>query len=1031
MIALYHTFSDPEELGKLDRTNITGKKDIMIIPLDADSRRLVPHPLEASTIKKFKITTIWGMLAYRLGEYDKLKHLDGADKPVPDTDTLKDLVRGKRAIILIDEIAKYAFNMQRSSQTADYGEKVITFIENLAKAVEDTESVLVISLQADYRKGIETTEPIRITDFTPDYQYKEQVDRIIAALRRVSPMIVTPVSYYDYAAVLRKKIFRLIPESTAREVQDELQETYRESPDIFGSENKWHYTTSTRTFSIKDTYPFHPKYLELLFELVTRNRDLQKTRDAINITRKVIRSVVRDEKDPLIIMPFHLNLKNNDIRNNIITENYAPSFDSIITRDIVSGEGFLGNVRFCSNPDIAFTVANTILLKTFTYETFKESLSVFPDVSDISIMVYEPQVFEVMNIIPSDVKDILNDVYSKLNFMLSDGGKYWFSPYPSVKEIVDRLAESQVVNDLPKLYKMLVNAAESILKPSKSKSTKDYEPLVFSGTSPTFIGPGDIVDDVVVEDNDRMKLIIFTKPETHIDEVEKLLRYSGRTPRIRTNTLAAIYPDPHKNIKELILHLAKEDAANTVIENLSEYFPDEDVRNIQQKRLKNYVAENDHAVKDGLLGILTKVAFIGEESLIKVMDAQKSSSIIEQVEKALISAKAGGKIREEIDFEDLRGYIKKVTNIDLVENGNNPLEFRYILDDLFLSRSDAPFVSRSQLEEALKKGLRNFDIAIKQKGRIYWKNIETNESEEPTTISENAEILSYRRAAKEIASNLLQQETRIKKDNDQVIEIGYFVKSGEDEIPLSAVASRSNFEMIIKNNPILKREKLIEEGFDIILDKQYSYVKPRETVIVKFKVELIGGKYHTVSLHTEKGEISPSNGKTPFEGIWHIGSFDKPGKHVCILEAKSDALSREYRVTIEVEGEQKMIEVDSIQSSMEGFRLTQIRPNNIHSFRLASDTFDKLNIESNADAKVTIDKKVFLEVSDMNVTLCSFLLQRFYEFNERYGSLFDRFEYYGTIDLVDPVILDQRVISAIQNINKKAKFLVQATEENE
>jgi predicted AAA+ superfamily ATPase len=127
MIALYHAFSSPEKLSKLDHLiDLTEKKDIEIIPLDADSRRLVPHPLEASVIENFRITTIWGMLAYRLGEYDKLKHLDGAEKPVPDTNTLKDLVRGKRAIILVDEIAKYAFNMQRSSLTANYGEKVIT-----------------------------------------------------------------------------------------------------------------------------------------------------------------------------------------------------------------------------------------------------------------------------------------------------------------------------------------------------------------------------------------------------------------------------------------------------------------------------------------------------------------------------------------------------------------------------------------------------------------------------------------------------------------------------------------------------------------------------------------------------------------------------------------------------------------------------------------------------------------------------------------------------------------------------------------
>jgi predicted AAA+ superfamily ATPase len=66
------------------------------------------------------------MLAYRLSEYGKVKHLDSGEKPVPDTNTLKELLKGKKVLTLMDEIVKYAFNLQRSAETKNYGYKVVT-----------------------------------------------------------------------------------------------------------------------------------------------------------------------------------------------------------------------------------------------------------------------------------------------------------------------------------------------------------------------------------------------------------------------------------------------------------------------------------------------------------------------------------------------------------------------------------------------------------------------------------------------------------------------------------------------------------------------------------------------------------------------------------------------------------------------------------------------------------------------------------------------------------------------------------------
>src|SRR5207245_2931065 len=49
LITLYHAFSRPESLKHIDQSVasvLSALRDVQVISLDADSRRLVPHPLE-------------------------------------------------------------------------------------------------------------------------------------------------------------------------------------------------------------------------------------------------------------------------------------------------------------------------------------------------------------------------------------------------------------------------------------------------------------------------------------------------------------------------------------------------------------------------------------------------------------------------------------------------------------------------------------------------------------------------------------------------------------------------------------------------------------------------------------------------------------------------------------------------------------------------------------------------------------------------------------------------------------------------
>ncbi|MEM2830882.1 MAG: DUF499 domain-containing protein, partial [Candidatus Jordarchaeales archaeon] len=333
-ICLYHAFTNPGKLRIINEKLSSRIAEIgkpLIVVMDGSRASSVPHPSEPYRAGGFTVKTIWGMLAYRLGAYAKVKHLDDEKAPVPDVDLLKTiLVETKEPkLILMDEIVHYVFNMHKSLR--EYGEKVLLFLDYLARAVEGTpNTVLVASVQAEYRivEGAKT--------LLEEEVFKGYAGKVLSVLSRESTRTVIPVTPDDVVKVLQKRIFKKIPEKEASTARDRLHSAYRENPELFGVEADWQFSSGEtgRILTAKDTYPFHPKYIEVLQEFVTRNKDLQKTRDAVRITRKVVRRFLRERGDAEFIMPWHIDLRDNDIRSRVLTESRR-EFRDVSNRDIV------------------------------------------------------------------------------------------------------------------------------------------------------------------------------------------------------------------------------------------------------------------------------------------------------------------------------------------------------------------------------------------------------------------------------------------------------------------------------------------------------------------------------------------------------------------------------------------------------------------------------------------------------------------------------------------------------------------------
>ncbi len=1005
LITLYHAFNNPDGILSDELAASVAEVRPFIIVMDASRASLVPHPDEPYKTENFTIRTIWGMLAHRLGAYAKIKHLDSEKAPAPETDLLKDILSEAKepVLILLDEIVHYVFNMHKS-RLKDYGEKVLLFLDYLARAVESTPNIaLVASVQAEYRI-VDGQKLLFEEDIFRGYAFK-----ILNVLSRESTRLVTPVAPDDVIKVLQRRIFKKVPEEETFRARDRIYKIYRENPELFGVESDWQFSPeSGKTATARDTYPFHPKYVEVLQEFVTRNRDLQKTRDAIRITRKVVRRLLKGREDADFIMPWHIDLRDRDIRNRVLTDSRR-EFRDVAGRDIVTEEGKLGSVAECSKPDLALRIATSVLLKTYTYETFKEPLKVFPDMKTIALTVYEPETFSREGLHPSDIKTIVEEMLGRLPHFTSESNRYWFTPYPSVIDYVDKKAKEKLGTPL-KLYNVITKRAKELLVRKKEKETGE----VFSEKNAVIVGHGEW-EEVVVEDDPSPKLVVLIKPEVSEEEIRKLILMRGEGRRTFRNTVAVIYPCQAKcqNFESLLHYAAKIKAAEEVKGTLSEYYRDREIRSLQERKLKKYIQDNENLLNQQLLAVLTNVAYPARVNSddVKFVTTTPLSSIISQAEAGLKDPSTGPKLRTDFSFDDLADFLRRNQNWDLV-NGERRTEFREIVN-VFYTTTAAPFTTKKAIERALLEGIESSDIGVEMDGELYWKDVDGAKIQK---LKDTAEILPYRFAA-DILKDRLLKESGEHVIGKKIHIIWYEVELAGRSIRLEDLIVQKDWEKVLKEGKIIRKEKVVDEGFFLKLSHSSVEVMPAETVEVNVEVKPVNEYSEEVKLTADCGHLSPTRERPPFNAVWSITAPSDPGDHRYTVEAISNRIKVKADLSVRVKSPEEDIEVNKLDSYT-GAKLTGISTNDLMNLKKMLDVVSRLNLNAEADVRIDFGENISFTGKGMDVKIAGLFVQKFADIQRSLPSLEAR-SVNGSVN-IEPVILDHSKITAFAPL--KAKF---------
>ena len=461
-----------------------------------------------------------------------------------------DLFKGKRVLLLIDEIANYISKLKNSSdeELRNYAKQVYIFFENLAKAVEssqDSKLVVIVSLPKS-KKEVER-------------QYEDVVEEISRALGRIV-LPFTPVSPKDFPKILRVRLFKNVDLQKAEGVYQAYLKVFRDWEEIFGEE----VTGVFKNFS--ETYPFHPDFIDVLRKIVEKHKDLQKTRDAIRLARIVLRKLYTNREPTSLIMPYHLDPEDDTIKGILFRGEFEP-FNQVIDEDISK------RAKNYEYPELAANVTKYVLLRTFTFKgAILVNPTLLPNDKEIIRATYEIIASEKYDWSPPEYKRALEWLLNNTGYMYEKGGRIWFDTLKDVKRLIeeeaqnvsDEEAEDEIYSFLEKAYSVTFDDLSKVVRRGKLKRN---EGVLFKGNV-------EVIQDFKLLDIDEpsYRLVILMKNASK-GELYDLIFKKPNGERMYANTVYVTYVDSYERFREALDKFKEFIACRRIQENLREYFP--------------------------------------------------------------------------------------------------------------------------------------------------------------------------------------------------------------------------------------------------------------------------------------------------------------------------------------------------------------------------------------------------------------------------------------------------------------------------
>ncbi len=992
LITLYHALRSPQHLLKaVGESQLVYKKlgsvaerlawlSVDLVVIDGNITSLAPHPISPLNVGSYTVRTLWGYLAHALGSYSALREYD-EKLVVPEVDKLASLFSNRRVVILIDEIAAYIKSLHGSNDPSlkSYASNVATFLERLANAVAlSSNAVLVVSLplavggQSEV-KGVEKTyDTIR-----------DLLESVVKALSRISAMYIEPVTPRNIPALLRTRLFAKVDKAKAAEVGRALAADLGENKEVFDQG-----LAKTVISQIAETYPFHPLYIDVIYDILDKHERLQKTRDLLRITRTVLRSIAKSEENYELIMPWHIDLADPKLGGYLL-QGYE-GFRIVVQTDISE------RVKNYEKPFLAGVVAKTLLARTFVYGgLLVPRTDVFPTPYELAVMVYEPYVFKSRGLLPKDIIDAVGWIKENLVYVLEDesSGRLWFTQIVTPIKFVEDEARRIIEEPIEELVELATRVFTTPIEAIGKRGRRAERPIIFDAELSKVSYNCDKLDF------DKQRYILYACINVPEDEerrrslIEDVVYHtkSGGTRRY-ANTIYVVHPGGRSNMPiDLVKrHIAcKKVEEMGVVDKLAEgYGKEKDVAaEILKTKLKRYC---DNVYASALAGVLAAFKYVAypvyEEgrNTIAEVKIEPSDTVMKGVEQTLSSRIQPRKIMEDLDFETLSFYLGAL-GIDLA-NMEEPKRIGDVID-FFYSNPMLPAVPNDAVRKAIAEGVKNLQIGLLCGNKVYFKRIERCGSEEEClrfgmsegddveVKSDDCQVLPWSLALVEQMKSLkktVESRGGVAKVSQYVVKLGSELREVEE-----VVASLDKYDLeVLKAAPLLLWERevtVVLRPENPALTREPLVASPGEEAEASFILERIGPFEGEVALNASAGALEPERaiigeGQGRVVVKWRLKAPEVPGKYDVVVRALdangNEVSSVKFNVVVKPREDGRcrkdlppsgtLIEGLSVKVEQLNLKPLQILADKFRQFKVVSGSFEISTSGEGAASKIAL-----------------------------------------------------------------------------
>ncbi len=384
-----------------------------------------------------KTLTLWGELAYQLGgsaayaqvaESEKLKAAVG-------TDLFERLIGDRPALIMIDEIARHlraAMAVPTATGKSNLADQTVAFLMSLLEFASSKQRCLVVlTLAGESDAFAAETELLR----------KKLAETLQVSARQ--ERVLTPTAEGEIYAIVTHRLFKKVDCEAAKPTFAAYMAYYAEL-DKKGADLPRRCLRAEYAAEMAAAYPFHPELVTVLNRKTATIPNFNQTRGALRLLAWAVRRLW-DERpaDAWLIHPFHLDLAQTQIAEDLTSRLDRPKFRQVIEADIASP--LIGTSSHAQEvdeplvkehkPAYARRLATTIFLHSLT-----QGIASGVDPADLLLATVQPDGGDAASLGGGDEPAVVNKVLERLAdkawFLEYDGHRYRFKTEPSINKII-------------------------------------------------------------------------------------------------------------------------------------------------------------------------------------------------------------------------------------------------------------------------------------------------------------------------------------------------------------------------------------------------------------------------------------------------------------------------------------------------------------------------------------------------------------------------------------------------------------------